>query len=156
MSQDTSSRLHATTFSSPTRRAVLVLLVLLAALLPACAISSTAPEVVSEQWQYVGSQRVPNALQLDGALRITRRTGERFEGSLDLRRTDVLGRAERVTGLVNGRRSGATLDFEATLEGAVIRHIGSVRGDSITGTWIDDDGGGTSVVAGTFTLVRTP
>jgi len=128
----------------------------LGALLSACVSPTAAPDTVNEQWRYVGSQRVPNTLHLDGALRITRRTGERFEGSLDLRRTDALGQAERVTGLVSGRSTGTTLDFEAMLDGAVIRHIGRVRGDSITGTWLDDDSGGAAVVSGAFTLVRVP
>lgn len=132
------------------------LVVALATLLSACMVPSTAPEIVEEQWQYAGSHRVPNTMQLDGLLSITRRSGERFEGSLDLRRTDPLGRVERVTGLVSGRSAATTLDFEATLDGAVIRHIGRVRGDSITGTWLDDDGAGAVVVSGAFTLVRAP
>jgi hypothetical protein len=126
------------------------------AALSACVSPATAPDRVQEEWMYVGSQRVPNTLQLDGALRITRRTGERFEGSLDLRRTDAVGQVERVTGLVNGRDTGATLDFEAMLDGAVIRHIGRLRGDSIAGTWLDDSGGGGSAMSGAFTLVRVP
>ncbi len=128
----------------------------LALLLSACVGQTTAPEVVNEQWRYLGTQRVPTTVQLDGALRITSRSGERFEGSLDLRRADVLGVVERVTGLVNGRGTSHTLDFEALLDGAVVRHIGRVRGDSISGTWLDDDRSGAATTSGTFTLVRVP
>lgn len=137
-------------------RVVVHAVAIVAALLSACVSPTTAPDLVNEHWRYAGSQRVPSPLQLDGALRITSRTGERFEGSLDVRRTDALGQAERVIGLVNGRSTGTTLDFEATLDGAVIRHVGRVRGDSITGTWLDDGSGGAAVVTGAFTLVRVP
>ncbi len=138
------------------RASAMFAMAMFAAALSACVSPSTAPDAVNEQWRYAGVQRVPTALQLDGALRITSRSGERFEGSLDLRRTDALGQVERVTGLVSGRGTNTTLDFEAMLDGAVVRHIGRVRGDSVTGTWLDDDSGGAAVVSGSFTLVRAP
>lgn len=131
------------------------LIAIVITLLSACTTQSTAPLAVAEEWQYVGSQRVPNTLQLDGLLTITRRSGERVEGSLNLRRTDAAGQVEQVTGLVSGRRTSTTLEFEANLEGAVVRHIGRVRGDTISGTWLDDDGGA-AVVSGAFVLMRAP
>ena len=129
---------------------------LLALFTGACASSSTAPEQTREVWQYNGSQRIPNVLQLDGVLVVTRRNGDKFEGSLDVRRTDALGQAERVVGLVAGRRGDGTLEVEATLDGVVIRHVGRVAGDSVSGTWLDDGSFGGSLVSGSFRLVRKP
>ena len=129
--------------------------VLLVLFTVACA-SSTAPQQVSEVWQYNGSQRIPNVLQLDGVLVVTRRYGDKFEGSLDVRRTDALGQAERVRGLVLGRRGDGTLEFEATLDGVVIRHVGRAEGNSVSGTWLDDGTFGGSLVSGAFRLVRQP
>ncbi len=129
---------------------------LLALFAGGCTSSFTSPEQVSEVWQYRGSQRIPNVLQLDGVLVVTRQTGDKFEGSLDVRRTDALGQAERVRGLVAGRRGDGTLEFEATLDGAVIRHVGRAEGDSASGTWIDNGLFGGSLVSGSFRLVRQP
>ncbi len=131
-------------------------IMLLALSTGACSSSVTAPEQSSEVWQYTGSQRIPNVLQLDGVLVVTRRNGDKFEGSLDVRRTDALGQAERVRGLVVGRRGDGTLQFEATLDGVVLRHVGRAAGDSVSGTWLDDGTFRGSLLSGSFLLVRQP
>ncbi len=127
----------------------------LALLLAGCATApGTAPEALEERWRYSGEQRVPTVLQVEGVLAITRQAGDRFEGALDVRRTDALGQAQRQAGLVVGRRAGTTLDFEVALEGDVLRHVGVVAGDTVRGTWIDDGALGGALRSGPFTLVR--
>ncbi len=136
-------------------RAGLLALIALGAL--ACAPSSAVgPEGERERWQYTGEQRVPVSLQLEGTLTITRIDGERFEGALDLRSTDALGQSLRQAGLVVGRRSGGSVDFEAALAGDVLRHVGRIAGDTVRGTWLDDGALGGALRSGPFVLVRVP
>ncbi len=118
--------------------------------------SSVGPAGESERWQYTGEQRVPVSLQLEGTLTLTRVEGERFEGALDLRSTDALGQTQRQAGLVVGRRSGDSIDFEAALAGDVLRHVGRVTGDTIRGTWLDDGALAGALRTGPFMLVRVP
>ncbi len=126
------------------------------ALFSACVTPTTFEEGESERWQYGGAQRVPSVVSIEGTLVVNRRSGDRFEGSLDVRRANVLGQVERVVGVVAGRRTDTTLDFEVTLDGSIVRHIGRVDGDRVSGTWLDDAGFGAALVSGEFTMVRVP
>ncbi len=120
----------------------------------ACVNASLEPHASTEQWRYAGEQRLPVALRLEGGLQLTPVSSARFEGLLDLRRTDPVGQVQRVAGLVIGRRSNDAMEFEATLDGSVVRHIGRVSGDSISGTWFNDSGLDASFTSGAFVLVR--
>jgi hypothetical protein len=131
---------------------VLLSLSLLAA--SACVNASLEPTASTEQWRYEGEQRLPAALRLEGGLQLTPVSSARFEGLLDVRRTDPVGQVQRVAGLVIGRRSPDAMEFEATLDGSVVRHIGRVSGDSISGTWFNDSGLDASFTSGAFVLVR--
>ncbi len=134
-------------------RALLIMVLVSAT---ACVNASLEPNGSTEQWRYAGEQRLPAALRLEGALQLTRVGGDRFEGMLDIRRTDPVGQVQRVAGLIVGRRSSDAMEFEATLDGAVVRHIGRVSGDSIAGTWFHDSGLDASFTSGAFVLVRQP
>jgi hypothetical protein len=136
--------------------ALRILSVLLMLTATACVSASLEPTSGAEQWRYEGEQRLPAALRLEGGLQLTRVGSDRFEGMLDVRRTDPVGQVQRVAGLVIGRRSVDAMEFEATLDGSVVRHIGRVSGDSIVGTWFDDSGLGASFTSGSFVLVRAP
>lgn len=120
----------------------------------ACVSASLEPNGDTEQWRYEGEQRLPAALRLEGGMELTLVGGDRFEGMLDVRRTDQVGQVQRVAGLVIGRRSASAMEFEATLDGSVVRHIGRIAGDSISGTWFDDSSTGASFTSGSFLLVR--
>lgn len=117
-----------------------------------CATPTEASRPVQERWAYTGTQRLPVVLELRGELVITHRTGERFEGSLTLLRTDPAGHVERVTGLIRGRQQASRLDFDAVVGGATVRHYGEAHGDSISGSWLDDSGAGNALVSGAFVL----
>jgi len=135
-------------------RALVVSMV--AVMLTACAAPSLAPEIATERWQYLGEQRLPALVQLEGTLTISRGDATRFEGSLDLQRTDANGRLQRQTGLVRGRRTATSIDFDVMLEGVVMRHVGRAENGRHSGTWVDESGIGGSLVSGAFTLVRVP
>ncbi len=121
-----------------------------------CSAAPTDSDATSVQWRYNGTQRMPTLVRIEGALVLTRVSGDRFEGSLDVLRTDALGQVERVRGLVAGRNRDNTMDFEANLDGNTVRHVGRVVGDSVSGTWLDDSGLGSLLVSGDFVLVRAP
>ena len=125
-------------------------------LLAACGSVVEPAVAVNERWQYAGTQRLPALLQLEGTLRITQRSGVRFEGALDLVRTNTVGEVERVAGQVRGRQDGDRLDFEAVLDDGVIRHVGRALGDSVSGNWLDDSRFGGTIVSGAFVLRRQP
>jgi len=122
----------------------------------ACTTPTLGVDGTPERWQYRGEQRLPTVLQLEGALVMTRQDDTRFEGTIDLRRTDAVGRVERLAGLVRGRRSSTSIDFELSLDGGVMRHVGRVEGTRHVGTWLDDGALGGALVSGSFELVRTP
>lgn len=128
----------------------------LALLFTACGSVVEPAESVNERWQYAGTQRLPALLQFEGTLRITQRSGARFEGALDLVRTNTAGEVERVAGQVRGRQDGDRVDFEALLDNGVVRHVGRALGDSVSGSWLDDSRFGGTIVSGTFVLRRRP
>lgn len=124
-------------------------------LMVSCSASLTDSEAIVSQWQYNGTQRIPTTVRIEGALVLTRSSGDRFEGTLDVLRTDVMGQVERMRALVAGRQRDNTMDFEANFDGAIVRHVGRVSGDSVSGTWLDDSGVGSLLVSGDFVLQRT-
>lgn len=128
----------------------------LSALTVACGAPSLAPDIATEAWQYQGEQRLPERVQLDGLLTVSRGDATRFEGTLELRRTDANGRVQRLAGLVRGRRTTASIEFDVVLEGGVMRHVGRAEQGQHAGTWVDEGGLGGSLVSGAFTLVRVP
>ncbi len=64
------------------------------------------------------------------------------------------GQSRAFGGLVSGSESGAgVIDFDADLESAPRRHVGTIVADTITGTWIGSSPDGT-VTSGTFRVER--
>lgn len=124
------------------------------AMLAACGAPSVAPEITTEHWQYAGEQRLPDRVQLVGTLTVSRGDATRFEGRLDLQRTDANGRVQRLAGLVRGRRSTSSIEFDVALDGGVMRHVGLAADGRHTGTWVEEGGLGGSLVSGAFTLER--
>jgi hypothetical protein len=133
-----------------------VVLLALSVAMAACAAPALAPEIATERWQYRGEQRLPELVQLEGTLTIGRGDATRFEGTLDLQRTDAQGRVQRQSGLVRGRRTELSIDFEVALDGGVMRHVGRTQSMGHAGTWVDEGGLGGALVSGAFTLVRVP
>ena len=113
---------------------------------------------VTGRWSYVASQSSPSTASLQGALTITNQTGSGVGGSLDFVETDSRGVQRRLAGPVNGHTvDSLTLDFEQIVDGMTRRHVGSVKKDSITGTWIElPTAGGAISASGSFRAKREP
>lgn len=119
--------------------------VLLSAL-AACDSGSTGPAtgvVLTGSWTYTATQTLPQ-LAMTGTLSITDQSGSEINGALAYEETDAQGIVRNRVGRINGRvRSSTTVDFDAFIDDAALRHVGSFAGDSLSGTWIDNTGGNT-------------
>jgi hypothetical protein len=87
---------------------------------------------------------------LSGTLTISQSGTPSFTGALE--GTEYTGgQMRRVIGLVSGRTiDSARFDFDLALDAATRRHhVGSIRGDSISGTWLETTSTGIAA-SGTF------
>jgi len=109
-------------------------------------------------WSYVATQGSPSAAQLNGSLAFSGQTGAQISGTLDVVEIGVGGQQRRLSGPVSGRTvDSTTLDFDLLLGDVSRRHVGEVRGDSLTGTWVEMPlAGGLPSASGTFRATRAP
>ena len=107
-------------------------------------------------WTYSATQGSPSAAQLSGALAFSGQTGAQISGTLDVVETGVGGLQRRLAGPVSGRTvDSTTVDFDMLLGTISRRHVGQVRGDSITGTWVETPvDGGVPSASGSFRASR--
>jgi hypothetical protein len=107
-------------------------------------------------WNYVAVQGSPSAAQLNGALAFSGQTGAQISGTLDVIEVGSGGQQRRLAGPVSGRTvDSTTLDFDLLLGDLSRRHVGQVRGDSLTGTWVEAPvDGGVPSASGTFRASR--
>ena len=117
---------------------------------------STASSVpVVGRWSYAGQQVSPATASLSGTFTFTEQTGARIAGTLDYLETDSQGQQHRVAGPFAGRTvDSTTLDFEVVLGAVSRRHVGRVKADSLTGTWVESSGNGPPTGSGTFRSAR--
>jgi hypothetical protein len=96
-------------------------------------------------WEYTGTQLSPE-LRLEGTLVVSRQSGSRFDGSADVVEQSVGGgMSRRLIGVLGGRTlDSVTVDFDLAIDNATRRHFGTVRGDSIVGSWVEGIGEGAS------------
>jgi hypothetical protein len=110
---------------------------------------------VAGLWSYAGQQVAPGSAALGGTLSFTEQTGARIGGTLDFVETDAHGQQRRVAGPFAGRTvDSTTLDFEVILGAVSRRHVGKVRADSLTGTWVESSTDGLPTASGTFRSAR--
>ena len=103
------------------------------------------PATVLGKWTYTAHQTAPPAT-LTGALTIDSGCPG-FQGTLDGTQNDGLGGNTQVHAIISGQMVGtASVDFDA--DGR--RHYGSIKNDSMTGTWFDQSSGAN----GPFTAVK--
>jgi len=106
-------------------------------------------------WSYVGQQVSPGSANLSGALSFTEQTGARIGGTVDFIESDARGLQRRLAGPFAGRTADSTtVDFEIVLGAASRRHVGRVKGDSLTGTWVESSAAGLPTASGTFRSAR--
>jgi hypothetical protein len=143
---------------SRTRASLAILLIATNGLLAAC-LRSTEPQpsslALNGSWAYTGVQSGPVRETLSGTLVISRESGTSFQGRVDLVGVNGLtGSMRSLNGLVSGSASGTNvIDFDADLETTPRRHVGTIVGDTITGTWVGSSSDGT-VSSGTFRIER--
>ena len=114
-----------------------------------------SPVDVRGQWAYAATQTSPAQASLSGTLAITTQSGPSFGGTLDVVETDAQGQARHLSGIVSGRLlDSASVDFDAFLDVSGRRHLGAVLGDSLHGTWVEQDAGG-ATNSGAFAGRRT-
>ena len=108
-------------------------------------------------WSYVATQGAPAAAQINGSLAFSGQTGAQISGTLDAIEVGAGGQQRRLTGPVSGRTvDSTTLDFDLLLGDVSRRHVGQVRGDSLTGTWVETPlDGGLPSASGTFRASRS-
>ena len=107
-------------------------------------------------WSYVATQGSPSAAQLNGSLAFSGQTGAQVSGTLDVVEVGAGGLQRRLSGPVSGRTvDSTTLDFDLLLGDVSRRHVGLVRGDSLSGTWVETPiDGGLPSASGTFRASR--
>ena len=125
----------------------------------ACTIrDATGPDAVAPvagSWRYSSSQVAPSPAETNGTLSLSVAPDGSIVGTAAV--------VERVPGTVDlalaGQISGLALDtltveFTLTLAAVAREHLGVLRGDSLTGTWVVTDGAAAGT-SGRFTAVRT-
>jgi hypothetical protein len=136
-----------------------VIAVLVFGLSVAACVGSTDPGrmgvPVLGAWTYAGQQVAPGSASLAGSISFSTQTGAQIGGSIDFVETDSRGQQRRVAGPFSGRTvDSTTLDFEFVLGAVSRRHVGKVKGDSLTGTWVESSGDGVPTASGTFRSMR--
>ena len=131
-----------------------VLVSIVATLSTACN-DTLVGNAAAERYRYSSEQRTPFVALVSGVLTVTQKTGERFDGTLDVLQTNPHGQVERRAGIVRGRVTAGTMDFDVMLEGDIYRHVGRLQADTVAGNWLDVSAVG-NVATGTVRLARTP
>lgn len=118
--------------------------------------TETAPAtvIVRGAWSYASVQS-GTATIANGTLTLSQDSTVRFTGTLDANEQDSYGQLRRIAGVVSGRTIDQSLiEFDMVIDPTTTRrHSGAVKGDSLTGSWvqISDAGIGAS---GTFRAHR--
>lgn len=106
-------------------------------------------------WSYAAQQVAPGGATLSGSLSFSEQAGARIAGTVDVFETDARGQQRRLAGPFAGRTvDSTTLDFEIVLGAVSRRHVGRVKADSLTGTWVESSGSGVPTASGTFRAAR--
>jgi len=140
------------------RAGVAALVIATSSLASAC-LQSTEPQPsqlgLIGSWNYTGVQSGPVRETLTGTLTISRESGTSFQGQLVLEAVNSQTGERRIfNGPVSGSESGVdVIDFDANVESAPRRHVGTIVQDTISGTWIGSSSGGT-MTSGTFRVER--
>ncbi len=134
-------------------RAVLVSCLLIAGVACASPTDSSGPPpvVLLGGWNYVSTQLSPTSASQTGTLTVTSQSGHLLGGELTVSQTDSSGTHALPTAAVSGQALDSThLDFDVFFTSNARRHVGTVKGDSIIGTWLEQSG----TVTGTFRAAR--
>jgi hypothetical protein len=137
-----------------TRQLAGSLALVLSLVVTACSPASTevsVPSIVGT-WHYVGQRTSgpSNVIRYTGRLIVRNQQGMAFDADFSAEALTAQGTVNLVTGLVVGSfASREALDFDVQAGEVTLTHVGRLRGDSISGSWIASDN-----AQGTFTAVR--
>jgi hypothetical protein len=134
----------------------LAILSLAASCLSAPTESAPATVIVRGSWSYVSVQS-GGPTTASGTLTLSQDSTVRFTGTLDANEQDTQGLLRRIAGVVSGHTIDASLiEFDMVIDPQTNRrHTGAVRGDSLTGSWIQiSDAAGGIAASGTFRAHR--
>lgn len=114
--------------------------------------TGTEPAVsIAGRWRYSGTQTNPRNAQLSGTLDVRQQQGQAFDGTMAIQVTDLQGGVRVIQGLVTGVfAGGSVIDFDLSSSDGILRHVGTLSGDTLRGSWASSD----NVTAGTFRAVR--
>lgn len=132
------------------------LLALSASCLSAPTETAPATVIVRGSWNYASVQS-GNATIANGTLTLSQDSTVRFSGTLDANEQDTHGQLRRIAGVVSGRTLDESLvEFDMVIDAATTRrHSGAVKGDSLTGSWVQISDAGIAA-SGTFRAHRVP
>jgi len=118
--------------------------------------TETAPAtvIVRGSWSYASVQS-GNATIANGTLVLSQDSTVRFTGTLDANEQDSHGQLRRIAGVVSGRTIDESLvEFDMVIDPITTRrHSGAVKGDSLTGSWVEVSDAGIGA-SGTFRARR--
>lgn len=139
-----------------TRRSAWTAVATLAALACATATDSGPPPVaLLGTWTYSGAE-TGSAVTISGTMTVSSQAGKSLTGSVAWVQDDGGGGSTPLNGPVTGKALDSTsVTFDAFLVSATRHHLGTVKADTITGTWVDVTSGGPGS-SGTFRAVRAP
>ena len=106
-------------------------------------------------WSYVGQQVSPGTASLTGSLSFGEQTGARIQRFDRLRRDGFAwSAATSCRTICRPNVDSTTVDFEVVLGAVSRRHVGRVKVDSLTGTWVETSSSGLPTASGTFRSAR--
>ena len=106
------------------------------------------PAVVGT-WRYSAVEDTPVHATVSGTLTITSASCDAVVGSMDIVETSAAGGTQRLAGPVTGQVIDArSFQFDAFVESNPWKHLASVAGDSLSGSWVSVSG--TQAESGTF------
>ena len=122
--------------------------------------TETAPAtiIVRGSWSYASVQSGGGSGTIaNGTLTLSQDSTVRFTGTLDANEQDSQGQLRRIAGVVSGHTIDESLvEFDMVIDPLTTRrHNGTVKGDSLTGSWVQTSDAGI-VASGTFRAHRVP
>jgi hypothetical protein len=113
-----------------------------------------ATVIVRGSWSYISVQS-GTATTANGTLVLSQDSTTRFTGTLDANEEDTRGQLGHIAAVVSGRTiDQALVEFDLVIDPATTRrHNGVVKGDSLTGSWVQIGDAGIAA-SGTFRAHR--
>lgn len=111
--------------------------------------SGPPPVVLLGTWNYVSTQ-ASSSVRDSGTMTVTSQSGHNFQGTFAVDQTDSSG-THALSGPVSGQAlDSTTLNFDLFINGTTDRqHLGAVKVDSITGSWVE-----MGIASGSFRAAR--